>query len=170
MTTEREHTEDGARRGGLPNGRCSRGWGKRCPASKGRTCRCACGGANHGKASGAGVVGGPAAGEAQFTVEYDGPEGMVLRDVGHDHGKSITNDADNVVARVADRLNGRRLFYFDSMGRLDELVVRDGKFARFMPGAPADVRTKVVTNDGLPRHMKVGDVDVFVGDLFEVQH
>lgn len=27
---------------------CSRGWGGRCPASRGPRCKCACGGANHG--------------------------------------------------------------------------------------------------------------------------
>jgi hypothetical protein len=27
---------------------CSRGWGARCAASPGKTCRCACGGHNHG--------------------------------------------------------------------------------------------------------------------------
>jgi hypothetical protein len=32
------------------NGRaeCSRGWAKRCKASKGERCKCACGGKNHG--------------------------------------------------------------------------------------------------------------------------
>ncbi len=28
---------------------CSKGWTKRCAASKGKKCTCACGGANHGK-------------------------------------------------------------------------------------------------------------------------
>jgi hypothetical protein len=27
---------------------CGRGWGSRCPDSQGRTCRCSCGGKNHG--------------------------------------------------------------------------------------------------------------------------
>jgi hypothetical protein len=27
---------------------CGRGWGQRCPESKGKTCRCRCGGAHHG--------------------------------------------------------------------------------------------------------------------------
>jgi len=51
MTTERELGEEGARRGGLPNGQCSKGWGDRCAASKGKRCKCACGGANHGRGS-----------------------------------------------------------------------------------------------------------------------
>ena len=48
MTTERELGEEGARRGGLPNGQCSKGWGGRCARSRGTKCRCACGGRNHG--------------------------------------------------------------------------------------------------------------------------
>lgn len=31
---------------------CSKGWGMRCAAAIGRKCRCACGGANHGKVFG----------------------------------------------------------------------------------------------------------------------
>lgn len=36
-------------KGGLPSGACSIGWARRCAESKGRKCRCSCGGANHGR-------------------------------------------------------------------------------------------------------------------------
>lgn len=51
--------------------------------------------------------------------------------------RSVTNDADNVVADLvaAGRLpSDRRLFYYDSEGQLDELLVKDGRFAGFAPG------------------------------------
>lgn len=62
---------------------------------------------------------------------------VVIRDVGPwDKHPTVTNDAEGVVQRMAAVLDGRRLLYFDSEGRLDELVVRDGKFAWFAPGPP----------------------------------
>ena len=63
---------------------------------------------------------------------------LVIRDIGPwDRDLSVTNDAENVVARLAadGRLpKGRRLFYYDSDGQLDELVHDNGKFTRFAPG------------------------------------
>ena len=50
---------------------------------------------------------------------------------------SVTNDAENVVeslAREGMLPAGRRLFYYDSEGRLDEILVRDKAFAGFAPG------------------------------------
>lgn len=57
MVATSELVEGGARNGGSANGQCSRGWFERCFHGKGRRCRCACGGQNHGK-SGRGLVGG----------------------------------------------------------------------------------------------------------------
>ena len=45
--------------------------------------------------------------------------------------KTITNDAENVVAALD--LNNRRLYYKDSMGRIDEIIHKDGVFAGFKP-------------------------------------
>lgn len=61
---------------------------------------------------------------------------IIIRDVGHRRAKSVTNDVANVVADLLPALRGRRLFYFDSDEQLDEILVRDGKFAGFAPVAP----------------------------------
>jgi hypothetical protein len=62
---------------------------------------------------------------------------LVIRDVGPwDKRPTVTNDAEDVVRRLVEegRLpEGRRLLYYDSEGNLDELVVKDGKFAGFKP-------------------------------------
>jgi hypothetical protein len=48
-------------------------------------------------------------------------------------GRSITNDAEWVWARVATQYPGRRLVYRDTMGRWDEIAItRDGD-AVFLP-------------------------------------
>jgi hypothetical protein len=49
---------------------------------------------------------------------------------------SITNDAEGVVAYIAGQfdLSKRRLFYIDTEGLTDELLVRDSTFAGFKPG------------------------------------
>ena len=44
---------------------------------------------------------------------------------------TITNDAEGVVALVAQRYPNHRIKYYDSEGELTELLVKDGKFAGF---------------------------------------
>jgi hypothetical protein len=59
---------------------------------------------------------------------------VLIRDAGGD--KSVTNDAEQVVASLAPALRGRRLFYVDTIGRVDELVydLELGGFVAFRPG------------------------------------
>lgn len=70
-------------------------------------------------------------GSARFEIVHDGPAALILRDLGPwDKHPTITNDAEGVVASVVESLNGRRLFYVDSEGECDELVVKNGRYAR----------------------------------------
>ena len=62
-------------------------------------------------------------------------EPLVIRDVGQEC-RSVTNDAEKVVEDLfsSGRLRpGQRLLYYDSAGRLDEILIRDGRFAGFAP-------------------------------------
>ena len=89
---------------------------------------------------------------ANFVVREVHADRVIIQDVGpwHEH-PTITTDAEDVVRRmvrgVEDRqlpgdpifqLGNRRLFYYDSEGNLDELVVADSRFVRFAPG-PRDL-------------------------------
>ncbi|HET6373224.1 MAG TPA: hypothetical protein VFG76_07950 [Candidatus Polarisedimenticolia bacterium] len=78
---------------------------------------------------------------AQYVIVEDdllNEEPLVIKDVGPwDRHLTITNDAESVVKRLASDGHlpaGRRLFYIDSEGEKDELVVQDGRFVRFGPG------------------------------------
>lgn len=63
---------------------------------------------------------------------------LVIRDVGPwDKNHTITNDAEWVVQDLIAKNQlpeGRRLFYIDSLGHKDELLVVGGKFAGFKAG------------------------------------
>jgi hypothetical protein len=59
------------------------------------------------------------------------PDAVFLVDYGH--GKSVTNDAENVVESVNDRFPNHRIFYRDTMGCWDELVHIRGLFLKFAP-------------------------------------
>jgi len=65
-------------------------------------------------------------------------DALVIRDVGPwDQHPTVTNDAEWVVEELvaAGRLQpGMRLYYYDSEGALDELLVANGRFAGFAPG------------------------------------
>jgi hypothetical protein len=81
---------------------------------------------------------------AQFNIieNLDGKP-LVIRDVGpRDKHPSVTNDADWVIQELfdADKIpNGRRVFYWDSDGRFDELVHDGaGKFKHFAPIDPTE--------------------------------
>lgn len=71
-----------------------------------------------------------------FVVEKDDPaEPLVIRDIGpFDRFPKVTNSAEEVVeelVRVGYLDPGRRLLYYDSDGQLDEILIRDGRFAGF---------------------------------------
>jgi len=64
-------------------------------------------------------------------------EPLVISDTGGPTDTSVTNAAEMVVATLVKEGKlppGRRLLYYDSLGTLDELVVKDGRFAGFKPG------------------------------------
>jgi hypothetical protein len=76
---------------------------------------------------------------ANYKIVSDLPGiALLIQDVGPwDAHLSVTNDAENVILTLVaqGRLPaGRRLFYFDSDGQLDELLIKDGLFAGFAPG------------------------------------
>lgn len=118
--------------------KCSRGWGNRCPAAKGTKCRCSCGGQNHGRAT---RDADRTNRHALWDVVAITDEDYTIRDIGHLSGRSITNDAEWVVEQIVPVLGSRRLFYYDSMGNLDELLVRGGRFAGFAPGPDREQRS-----------------------------
>lgn len=82
--------------------------------------------------------------QANLIIVQMNSEKILIRDVGPwDRYLTITNYAEGVVARMIAgvqhkfslvKLDGRRLFYEDSDGQIDELVVRDGKFVQFGHG------------------------------------
>ncbi len=63
---------------------------------------------------------------------------LVIRDMGPwDKHRTVTNGAEHVVEELVNQgklPDGRRLLYYDSDDVLDEIVVKDGKFAGFKPG------------------------------------
>lgn len=72
------------------------------------------------------------------TANYDivsiDSDRVVIRDLGPwDTCPTVTNDAEGVVRRLVSEgvLGSRRLFYIDSDGREDEIIVQDGKFMGF---------------------------------------
>ena len=69
---------------------------------------------------------------------------VTIRDIGPwDRHPTVTNDADFAVETLAAHgylKDGRKLRYYDSEGRLDEIIVENGKFAGFKPLSELEVR------------------------------
>lgn len=115
----------------------------RCYNGKATTkCKCVCGGRNHAGGLDKAVdnnrrLFGMKA-QSRYEIVSNTPGStLVIRDIGHMDHRSVTNDAENVVADLVANgflLAGRRLFYYDSMGQLDELLIKDGRFVGFAPG------------------------------------
>jgi hypothetical protein len=72
---------------------------------------------------------------ANYEIVEETPARIVLRDIGPwDKYMTITNAAESVIEWFAQRPGGigcRRVFYYDSAGELDELLVKDEVFAGF---------------------------------------
>ncbi len=75
---------------------------------------------------------------ANYVIVVKASDQITIRDMGPwDKYLTVTNDAENVVRELAAEghlPNGRRLFYYDSDGELDEIPVKDGVFVGFAPG------------------------------------
>ena len=72
---------------------------------------------------------------ANYVIVQDSSDRLVIRDLGPwDQYLTVTNAAEEVVQELARQLKGRRLFYYDTEGQMDELLVKDGEFAGFAPG------------------------------------
>lgn len=76
---------------------------------------------------------------ASYRIEEDTADKLVIRDLGPwDQHPTVTNDAEGVVYELGSQLRGRRLFYYDSENNLDEILVKEGRFAGFAPGPKGD--------------------------------
>lgn len=72
---------------------------------------------------------------AEWEFVASNAECVIIRDVANPTKRSVTNDAENVVHDLRNVLRGRRLFYFDTMGVVDEILVNaNGRFAGFAAG------------------------------------
>lgn len=74
-------------------------------------------------------------GRSEYTWEDDG---AVVRIIDLDQGgKSVTNDAENVIARLVKAgvpVDDRHVIYRDSDGNWDQMLTKGGAFARFAIG------------------------------------
>ena len=68
---------------------------------------------------------------ASYEIVRDDERELRIRDL--DGAVSVTNDAEAVVEELAAHLGERILHYYDTMGYLDRLLVKAGKFAGFAP-------------------------------------
>lgn len=73
---------------------------------------------------------------ANYAVKEITDKHMLIEDLGPwDEYPTVTNAVEVVVEELRGQLNGRKLFYVDSEGVVDEIVYdRDGKFSHFAPG------------------------------------
>jgi hypothetical protein len=76
---------------------------------------------------------------ANFIITESLQDRIVIKDIGPwDKHPTVTNDAEWVVSQLVDAdfpgPERSRLFYYDSEGHLDELLIQDGKFAGFKVG------------------------------------
>ena len=64
-------------------------------------------------------------------------EYILVRDTGHDSGRSVTNDAEYIIGQLYDEYSisdETRIFYEDSEGRIDELLHSGRKLTGFKAG------------------------------------
>lgn len=82
---------------------------------------------------------------AQYTMveSKSNKKVLVIKDIGnHRVQKTITNDAEQVVRRIFPVLAGRKLYYIDSEGKMDEIIIDiTGRFLGFAP-IKEDLSTK----------------------------
>jgi hypothetical protein len=85
---------------------------------------------------------------ANFSIVDADLLSVTIRDLGPwDKFKTVTNAAEFVVETLvaAGRLpEGKRLFYYDSSGDLDEILVQGGRFAGFKAARTPEQRARAI--------------------------
>jgi hypothetical protein len=75
---------------------------------------------------------------ANFKIMEQRENFVIIKDIGPwDKHISVTNDAEWVVQRLFrdnDIIEGQKLFYIDSEGQADEILIENGQFKGFAPG------------------------------------
>lgn len=81
----------------------------------------------------------PITDRANYGIVTETDDYLVIRDLGPwNEYKTVTNAAEWVVSDLGARIHGRRLYYYDSAGRLDQLKHDNaGGFVGFAPGGPS---------------------------------
>lgn len=64
------------------------------------------------------------------------PDIITIRDL--DDGRSVTNDAERIVAKLIAEWGNKRILYYDTMGNLDELLHEAGVFKGYAPARGTD--------------------------------
>lgn len=74
-----------------------------------------------------------------YRIVCETPSYVLIEDVGPwDKVPTVTNNPEEVVRQLAPGLGDRRLYYIDSQGDTDQLLVEDGRFAGFHCGGPEE--------------------------------
>jgi hypothetical protein len=73
---------------------------------------------------------------AIFDVIKESPDFIYIKDTGHKKHITVTNDTTFVLSKLAAEygIDGRRVFYMDSDGKIDEIQHRGAKFVGFKAG------------------------------------
>ena len=75
--------------------------------------------------------------KANFQIITENKDWILIKDIGPwDEYQTITNAAESVIEKLAQRLGGRLLYYIDSDGNTDQLLHKDGEFTGFNAGGP----------------------------------
>jgi hypothetical protein len=72
---------------------------------------------------------------AEFSVIYNTPFCVLIKDISHTYAKTVTNDVEYVLQKLNAILDiqNRRVFYIDSSGKQNEIVHSGGRFKCFKP-------------------------------------
>jgi hypothetical protein len=73
---------------------------------------------------------------AEYNIVTTNKQFIFVEDTGHNQFKTVTNDIENVLARLKEDfgIKNRRIFYKDSYDEIDEIIHKDGTFLRYKHG------------------------------------
>lgn len=93
---------------------------------------------------------------ADYKIKMRNEKFIFIEDTNQEYFKSVTNDIEFILLNLSEdyELSNKRLFYKDSLGEIDEVIHKNGKFVSFKHGHDGIDMSELIGQEPLLKNKK----------------